>query len=315
LTAWKKERALKCEKIKKWLKERFITFGNSINEEKNLHHKIPEDEIRLSLKIDRLNYLDFILTEKIYKLYIVLTDKTITYLQKHDEIVDTLFKEKERVVFSLPVIMRDSGNGPERYDYFKKAVNALTTRGFRQFQIANLGAVGLFHDADVILYADYPLYCLNPLSVIKLRELGFQRQTLSPEDGSENLKTLLSDNTDLILYQDTPLFTSEACVWANMKSACPGIDRCSFEEMVLENEYGDRFTAINEACRTVVINEKPFSIIHLIQTFLEAGHRAYRIDLCYRDYTPETISDILSGIQSGKKMKNSTPGNFERGLF
>jgi putative protease len=85
--------------------------------------------------------------------------------------------------------------------------------------------------------------------------------------------------------------------------------------MDLENEYGDRFTAINEACRTVVINERPFSIIHLIQTFLEAGHRDYRIDLCYRDYTPETISDLLSGIQSGKKIRNSTTGNFERKLL
>jgi putative protease len=130
-----------------------------------------------------------------------------------------------------------------------------------------------------------------------------------------NLQTLLSDDTDLIIYQDTPLFTSETCVWANMKSACPGIDRCGFEKMDLENEYGDRFTAINEACRTVVINERPFSIIHLIQTFLEAGHRDYRIDLCYRDYTPETISDLLSGIQSGKKIKNTTTGNFERTLL
>lgn len=315
LTAWKNEKALRSEKVKKWLKERFITFGNSINEEMNLHHDIPEDEIRLSLKIDRLKYLDFILTERIYKLYIVLTGKIVSCLQKNDDIVDTLLKEKESVVFSLPVIMRDSGNGPERYDYFKKAVNVLTTRGFRQFQIANLGAVGLFNDADVILYADYPLYSLNPLSVLKLRELGFQRQTLSPEDDRENLQKLLSDGMDLILYQDTPLFTSDACVWANMKSACPGLDRCDFEKMVLENEYGDRFRAMNEACRTVVINENPFSIIHLIQPFLEAGHMDYRVDLCYKDYTPEMIRDILSGMQSGKKMENSTIGNFERGLL
>jgi putative protease len=131
----------------------------------------------------------------------------------------------------------------------------------------------------------------------------------------ENLKTLLSDSTDLILYQDTPLFTSEACVWANMKNACPGLDRCGFESMVLKNEYGDRFTAINEACRTVIINERPFSIIHLIKAFLEAGHRDYRIDLCYKDYTPDMVRDILSGIQGNKKMKNSTTGNFERELL
>jgi putative protease len=65
----------------------------------------------------------------------------------------------------------------------------------------------------------------------------------------------------------------------------------------------------------VVINERPFSIIHLMQTFLEAGQRDYRIDLCYKDYTPEMIRNILFGIQNGKKMKYSTTGNFERTLL
>ncbi len=43
------------------------------------------------------------------------------------------------------------------------------------------------------------------------------------------------------------------------------------ERVNLKNEYGDSFMAINEACRTVVINERPFSIIHLIKTFLRPG--------------------------------------------
>ncbi len=313
--AWQEERSLKCDEVKKWLEGEIVPFGNLINEENDLRHTISKDEVRLSLKIDRLDYAGFVLTKKIYKLYIVLTDKTIAYLQKNDDIVDALLKEKEKTVFSLPVIMRDIGNGLETYDCVEKSVNVLIKRGFRQFQISNLGAMGLFGGADVILYADYPLYSLNPLSLIKLRKLGFEGQTLSPEDGMENLKTLLSDNTDLVLHQDTPLFTSEACVWSNMKSTCPGTDRCRFEKMALKNEYGDHFTAINDSCRTVIINERPFSIIHLIQTFLGSGHRDYRIDLCYRDYTPEMISDLLSGIQSGKKKENSTIGNFERGLL
>lgn len=313
--AWQDERAFKCEEVKRWLEGESVMFGNSKNEEDQLHNANIKNEIRLSLKIDRLNCLDSVLTEKIYKLYIVLTDKSISYLQKNDDIVDILLKEKEKIVFSLPVIMRDIGNGLDTYNYFEESVRVLIKKGFRQFQIGNLGAMDLFDDADVILYADYPLYSLNHLSVIKLRKLGFERQTLSPEDGMENLKRLLSDNTDLILYQDTPLFTSEVCVWANMKSACPGIDRCGFEKKVLANEYGDRFIAINEACRTVIINERPFSIIHLIQAFLEAGHRDYRIDLCYKDYTAEMIRDVLFGIQSAKRVKNSTIGNFDRGLL
>ncbi len=140
--AWQSERALKCDDVKRWLEGEFVTFGNLISKEKNLDHDIPESEVRLSLKIDRLDCLDFVLTEKINRLYIVLTDKTISYLQKNGDIIEALLKEKEKIVFSLPVIMRDIGSGLETYNYFEESVHALIKSGFRQFQISNLGAMG-----------------------------------------------------------------------------------------------------------------------------------------------------------------------------
>jgi len=211
--------------------------------------------------------------------------------------------------------MRDTGNGCMMYGYFKKVVQALMVQGFRQFQISNLGAMELFDDEDVQLYADYPLYCLNPLSAMKLRELGFCRHTLSPEDDKENLEKLFALDADVIIYQDTPLFTSETCIWANMKRSCPGKNQCGFTQVILENEYGNRFVAIDENCKTIVINERPFSIIHLIPKLLEASQRDFRVDLCYKDYTSEIIQDIFSKIQAKSKIKNSMIGNFERGLL
>ena len=165
------------------------------------------------------------------------------------------------------------------------------------------------------LYADYPLYCLNPLSAMKLRELGFCKHTLSSEDDKANLEKLFSPNSDVIVYQDTPLFTSETCMWANMKGKCPGRDRCGFRRIIVENEYGDRFVALDEACKTVVIGERPFSITHLIPNLIESGQRDFRVDLCYRDYLPEMINDIFSAVQNMRKIKNSMVGNFERGLI
>ncbi|MHC4269206.1 MAG: peptidase U32 family protein [Planctomycetota bacterium] len=309
-TAWRRERVLRGDNIKKWLKVRSV-----LNREKSTHNSTTEEKTRLSLKIDRLDYLDNILTEKIYKLYIVLSGKIITYLQKNEDILDKLLKEKDKVVLSLPFIMRDIGNGIERYDYLRNMVHSLIARGFRQFQISNLWAMALFDGEDVQLYADFTLYSLNPLSMIKLSALGFNRYTLSPEDDRENLQTLFSNDTDLIIYQDIPLFTSEACVWANMKGECPGISRCDFKQVALTNEHGDRFMAINDECRTVVMGEKPFSIVHLVPSLLEAGHKDYRIDLCYKDYSIKVVSNIISRIHSGKKIRNSMMGNFDRGLL
>ena len=351
-------------------------------------NNISGDRIRLSLKVDKLPYLNHIPLEKIYKIYIVLTDEsirnltkktesipslwdrpkshynviakeerlkqspdyqafhkkiaslplamtvkselfnqpnsgggnlssdeTVPHVQKNNEAINKLSNVRDRVVFSLPPIMRDTGNGCMTYGYFKKVVQELISQDFRQFQISNLGALELFEDADVQLYADYPFYCLNPLSAMKLRELGFCRHTLSPEDGKENLQTLFALDTDVIVYQDTPLFTSETCMWANMKGKCPGRDRCGFRRIIVENEYGDRFLALDEACKTVVIGERPFSITHLIPNLIESGQRDFRIDLCYKDYTPEMIEEICTSIQNKRKTKNSLVGNFERGLL
>ena len=97
---------------------------------------------------------------------------------------------RKKLVISLPVIMRDDGFECVNYDQFRGIVSELISLGFRQFQLSNLGAMGFVDRKDVSLYADYPLYCLNPLSALKLKELGFCRHTLSPEDDKENLEKL-----------------------------------------------------------------------------------------------------------------------------
>ena len=363
-------------------------IDNDVSKEECSLNNMSEDKIRLSLKVDKLQYLNHIPLEKIYKIYIVPTDEnirnltkktestpllwdrpkshynviakeerlkqspdyqafhkkiaslplamtvkselfnqpnsggenlssdeTVNQLKRQNDIANSLSKIKDKIVFPLPVIMRDIGNGYMTYGYFKKVVHELISQGFRQFQISNLGALELFEDADVQLYADYPLYCLNPLSAMKLRELGFCRHTLSPEDDKENVQTLFTTDAELIVYQDTPLFTSETCIWANMKRSCPGKNRCGFNQIMLENEYGDRFLALDEACKTVVIGEWPFSIIHLIPKLIDAGQKDFRVDLCYKDYTPEMIEEIFTSIQNKRKIKNSMVGNFERGLI
>ncbi|MDE2217449.1 MAG: U32 family peptidase [Planctomycetota bacterium] len=305
---WRKDSERRCENIKKWIRGKIFEFNN-LNSKLSAKD-VSEDGVRISLKVDKLQYLKYVPLENICKMYVVLKDENI---------FPDLAKIKERfmdkIIFSLPAIMRDIGNGFGTYEYYKKIVHELILQGFRQFQISNLGAMELFEDADVMVYADYPMYCLNPLSAMKLRELGFFRHTLSPEDDKENLKTLFALDADVIIYQDTPLFTSETCVWANMKNTCSGRNRCGFKQIMLENEYGDRFVAIDEECKTVVIGERPFSITHLIPKLVESGQRDFRVDLCYRDYSPEMIEEIFTSIQNKRKIKNSMIGNFERGLI
>ncbi len=315
---WQGKRNQRCKEIKRWINGKSLELNglNNVSEKKeHAQYGISGAKFRVSLKMDKLNYLDSVPLPEIYKLYVMLTSENVIHLQKDAYyITDRLLKMHEKTIFSLPTIMRDMGDGYGTYGYFKRVVHGLISKGFKRFQISNLGAVGLFEGKDVQLYADYPLYCLNTLSFSKLKEMGFCRYTLSPEDGGDNLQTLFNPYTDAIIYQDTPLFTSEVCIWSNIKKTCPGRDLCNFNRMLMENEHGDRFIAINNECMTVVVNEKPFSVIHFIPKLLESGQMDFRIDLCYRDYTPEMVYDIFSKVKNTDRIKDSVIGNFQRGL-
>ena len=81
---WRKDRERRSEEIKKWIREKFVEYNNS-----DLKGDSGDDGIRLSLKVDKLQYLNHIPLETFYKIYIVLTDETIGDLiaqQSHNQI-------------------------------------------------------------------------------------------------------------------------------------------------------------------------------------------------------------------------------------
>lgn len=334
--AWKLERMRRVEDVKKWIKEEVSTSAtatpaNHHSRECQVQAVSPvcytgsdtasEDRdfvrgLKLSVKIDTLEYMSHLPLERLDRIYLALTPATSARIaENQDAIVDVLREKKDQCILSLPVILRDYGCGLETYMVIKKMVQRLMGEGFRQFQVSNPGAVELLENSGAQLYADYPLYCLNPLSANALINRGFCRYTLSPEDDKGNMRSLLGRHAEVIVYQDTPFFLSDTCVWAQVKGNCPGWSQCAFKHLFVKNEHGDRFMVINEACKTLVIGEKPYSIIHRIPELMRLGQVNFRLDLCYRDYSPEVVSHLLRNIQSATKVENSTMGNFERGLL
>ena len=93
--------------------------------------------------------------------------------------------------------------------------------------------------------------------------MGATRFALSPEDGFANARTLWSEFGDqavLIVYQDTPQFLAESCAYANLIGGCPGKANCRFESMEMVSSHGERVTAIDYHCRTIVLNQGPFCL-------------------------------------------------------
>jgi len=146
--------------------------------------------------------------------------------------------------------------------------------------------------------------------------MGASRFSLSPEDGLENMRELLAEfgeRATVIAYQDTPLFISESCPYANLKGSCPGPAKCKYEQMDLVSSHGGRVLAINDRCRTWVVNAVPFSLADRLEMLTQAGARSLRADFVHRPYAAADLVKIFRRLRSGEPVAGHR-GNFERGL-
>ena len=119
--------------------------------------------------------------------------------------------------------------------------------------------------------------------------MGVSRFALSPEDGLANMRSLLAEygsKAIVIVYQDTPQFLAESCAYANLIGGCPGKANCRFESMEMVSSFGERVTALDYHCRTIVLNDGPFCLSDHIPELARAGARSLRADFLYRPYDP-----------------------------
>ena len=201
----------------------------------------------------------------------------------------------DKVRLALPVIMR-----PEKP--FAAVVSTLVQAGFHKWEIANPAGLTLVpKQADIALDGMVPI--LNTQAAAMADELGIGRVTLSVEDTADNVASLVSriKSVCLIRYQDVPLFLSANCVRENDCRDCPR----GRIEMSMTNGKGS-FTVISENCQTVVTDNRPY--------YIKEAPPAdwYRIDFCYRRYTPDQAKDVVKTVKTGGEINHSFDGNFHK---
>src|SRR5262249_10102955 len=150
---------------------------------------------------------------------------------------------RERIRLSLPALTRKwEENG------LLHKVGRLLAAGWRRWEAANLSAwtfLGLDpargKTGDIDLATDWSVYAINRMAARQLSQMGVTRFALSPEDGLENIRPMLSEfgaRAVLIVYQDTPMFLAESCAYANLIGGCPGKANCRFESMDMVSSHG-----------------------------------------------------------------------------
>ncbi|MBI3410396.1 MAG: U32 family peptidase [Planctomycetes bacterium] len=269
-----------------------------------------------SLKIDRLGFLDAF-EERDWQ---DIDELVIDIARDHPAVLRARLESlgdrvgRNRIRFALPALTR----AWEEKSILHK-IDTLREAGWHKWEAANLSAWTYLSDqASLNLSTDWSVYVLNRLAALQLIDMGVSRFALSPEDGIGNWRSLLGEfgpRAVLIVHQDTPLFLAESCAYANLIGGCPGKANCRFESMEMVSSHGEKVTALDYHCRTIVLNQGPYCLSTKLKELAAAGAVSLRADFIYRNYQPAEVRERWRVVRAGRPIPGGHHANFKRGIL
>ena len=204
--------------------------------------------------------------------------------------------------------------------------NAIKSYNIKGFVLSNISNLLLLDNVlencslnknNFNFIANYTFNIFNNHSVKELKELGFNRFTISPELNKETILDLTSSNTEvlaseLIVYGKTPLMNMNYCLLGKANKCYPNCDaKCnSCNKYYLKDRLGLNFEIIPDNIQTVttIYNSKTTSI----ESADFVSTNVFRIDVI--DESIDDINNIVSVVKSRNRFegKEFTNGNLNR---
>jgi hypothetical protein len=85
--------------------------------------------------------------------------------------------------------------------------------------------------------------------------------------------------------------------------------------MEMVSSHGERVTAIDYHCRTIVLNQEPFCLSTRLHELANAGAISLRADFLYRGYDPQVVRDRWRLVRAGHPVPGGQAANFDRGIL
>ena len=286
---------------------------------------VKDGPVGFTVKVDRLETLDAFEGEDFDGAGDVVVDLGLLPLRGLAERLDALAARvgRERLRLGLPLIVR---GWEERA--LAARVEALLAAGHRRWELTgpaswallglrpgDPGAPASGSTAGLDLTSDWSLYAVNRAAARQLQAMGVGRVTLSTEDVRANATALLGrlgPAASVVVYEDSPLFISESCPYANLAGGCPGPADCTFEQLELTSSHGGKALVVNERCRSFTLNEVPYNLSPRLAALREAGARSFRVHFVHRPYAPERALAIWRALRRGEVVQPGHTGSFDR---
>src|SRR5262249_54910134 len=90
---------------------------------------------------------------------------------------------------------------------------------------------------------------------------------------------------------------------------------CRFESMEMVSSHGEKVTALDYHCRTIVLNQGPFCLSGRLKDLAQAGAVALRADFVYRKYEAEEVVERWRAGRAGRPVPGGPGGTFDGGVL
>ena len=282
---------------------------NACNENSKNANNSNSDENKISVLLNILNEkYDYSSLEGIDIVYIPLK---YFVNKKYSNILETLSKKFELYIY-LPTIIKANYRNLLSLN-IENAIKSYNIKGFVLSNISNLLLLDnvlencSLNKNNFNFIANYTFNIFNNHSVKELKELGFNRFTISPELNKETILDLTSSNTEVL--------ASELIVYGLLGKANKCYPNCdakcnSCNKYYLKDRLGLNFEIIPDNIQTVttIYNSKTTSI----ESTDFVSTNVFRIDVI--DESIDDINNIVSIVKSGNRFegKEFTNGNLNR---
>ena len=221
--------------------------------------------------------------------------------KKYTDILNVITQNFDTYIY-MPTIIRNNLN-------IESIIKNYDIKGF---VLSNIGDFELLKNYSS-KYKFICNYTFNIYNDLTINELNVDTVTLSPELNKLDLQNIYANNTELIVYGNTPIMNSNYCLLGKSNKCYPECKKLcnSSNKYFLKDRLGFLFRIIPDNYETVttIYNSKITSIPHK-----EINVDSVRIDIL--DENISEINNIIRVAKTGEKLegKDYTNGNFSRNV-
>ncbi|WP_250278811.1 U32 family peptidase [[Clostridium] colinum] len=224
-------------------------------------------------------------TNLIKRIYVELNQDNLNNLNYY---IENSHKNNIEIYIALLWILRE----PMAEDFYNM-LSILEQSNIDGYLLRNY--INLNTNKKVI--ADYTFNIFNNASIDKLLSL-FNTVTLSPELNISEIKSLTSENTEILVYGKLPLMTTHQCpvgLYVGNKGNnrfCKMKNNC--DSFYLKDRTGACFPIKNDCfnCVTTIINKSPLFVLNKYEEINKLSNQYFRIS--FVDENKEEIKNIIT---------------------